>query len=157
MFLAAATLLLALPASTPAAPTTTGPAFFSAHRDRFFAKLPPGALAVFHAAPETSVETSPDPYRQDSDFWYLTGFEEPGSVAVLIPSSSGASRFVLFVRPRDFAAEQWTGWRAGVDGAKKDFGAEAYPAADFWSRFAALAASAQSLYYETGGDEAFGM
>ena len=60
---------------------------------------------------------------------------------MLIPASEGsAARFLLFVRPRDFAAEQWTGWRAGVEGAKKDFGAEAYPIAEFWSRLPALAA-----------------
>src|SRR5262249_17722426 len=111
------------------------------------------------AAPLTTVETSPDPYRQSSDFWYLTGFSEPESVAVLIPASGGAAaRFLLFVQPRDFAAEQWTGRRAGVEGAAKDFGAEAYPIADFWTRLPALwaSASAPSLFYDTGGDEAFG-
>ena len=140
----------------PAAPPSIPPSFFAAHRERFLAKLPAGSIAVFHAAPETSVETSPDPYRQSSDFWYLTGFAEPDSIAVLLPGSSGsAARFLLFVRPRDFVAEQWTGWRAGVEGATKDFGAEAYPIDEFWKRLPALA-SGQSLSYESGGDEAFG-
>ncbi len=77
---------------------------------------------------------------------------------MLVPASrGGAAQFLLFVRPRDFAAEQWTGWRAGVDGAKKDFGAEAYPISDFWSRLPALASGqTQALYYESGGDEVFG-
>ncbi len=72
------------------------------------------------------------------------------------PAPARPSRYVLFVQPRDFAGEQWTGWRAGVEGAKKDYGAgEAYPISEFWTRFAALAAPAQSLYYGTGGDDAF--
>ena len=160
MFAAAALLGLVLadaaPPALPSAPPSIPPSFFASHRERFLAKLPAGAIAVLHAAPETSVETSPDPYRQDSSFWYLTGFAEPDSVAVLIPGSGGnAARFLLFVRTRDFAAEQWTGWRAGVDGAKKDFGAEAYPIAELWTRLPALWASAPALYYASGGDDAF--
>jgi len=142
--------------SASSAPPTVPASFFAANRKRFVAKLPAGSIAVLHAAPETTVETSPDPYRQASDFWYLTGFPEPEAVAVLIPASNGsAERFLLFVRPRDFAAEQWTGRRAGVEGAAKDFGAEAYPIADFWNRLPALWAGSQSLAYESGGDESF--
>jgi len=148
----------AAPLTSAPAPPQIPPSFFAAHRERFVAKLPAGSIAVFHAAAESTVETSPDPYRQSSDFWYLTGLSEPVSVCVLIPASAGSgSRFLLFVRPRDFAAEQWTGWRAGVEGAKKDFGAEAYPIGELWNRLPALAASAgaQSLYYESGGDGGF--
>ena len=150
-----------LVSASASAPPAIPSSFFGTHRERFLAKLPAGSIAVFHAAAETTVETSPDPYRQSSDFWYLTGLSEPESVCVLVaPSASGRSspRFLLFVRPRDFAAEQWTGRRAGVEGAKKDFGAEAYPIAELWTRLTALAASGQTqaLYYESGGDEAFG-
>ncbi|HEY6928591.1 MAG TPA: aminopeptidase P N-terminal domain-containing protein [Thermoanaerobaculia bacterium] len=146
----------AAPLASGSAPPAIPPSFFAAHRERFLAKLPAGSIAVFHAAAETTVETSPDPYRQSSDFWYLTGLSEPDSVSVLIPASGGsAARFLLFVRPRDFAAEQWTGRRAGVEGAKKNFNAEAYPIAELWTRLPALAASGQALYYESGGDEDF--
>ena len=156
MILAAAVVLarLALP-SAPEAPAVS-PAFFAAHREKFFGKLPAGAIAIFHAAPEPRGVSS-DPYRQDSDFWYLTGLEEPGAVAVFWLTSPGERRYVLFVRPKDFAAEQWTGWRAGLDGAKKDFGAgEAYPLSEFWERLPKLSPASQSLYYEGGGDEEFG-
>jgi Xaa-Pro aminopeptidase len=155
MTFATALLLSALAAPAPPA---TPPSFFAAHRDKLVAKLPPGSIAVFHAAPSSSVEQRADPYRQDSDFWYLTGLEEPDAVAVLLPAArSGSARFLLFVRPRDFAQEQWTGWRTGLEGAKVQFGAtEAYSIGDFATRFPALAAEASSLYYETGGDEAFG-
>ena len=155
MVLATAALLSGMAASPAMAPPSVTPAFFESHRDRLFAKLPPGSIAVFHAAPARSGASS-DPYRQDSDFWYLTGFDEPNAVAVLVPGAPRASRYVLFVQPKDFAGEQWTGWRAGVEGAKKDYGAgESYPISEFWTRFAALAAPAQSLYYGTGGDDAF--
>jgi len=59
------------PASA-SAPPSIPPSFFQTHRERFLAKLPAGSIAVFHAAAETSVETSTDPFRQSSDFWYLT-------------------------------------------------------------------------------------
>jgi Xaa-Pro aminopeptidase len=155
MILAAAALISAAAAAAPAAPPGTTPAFFAGHRDAFFAKLPAGAIAVFHSAPETNVDAVTDPYRQSSDFWYLTGWEEPDAIAVLLPGEGGKRRFLLFVRPRDFAAEQWTGWRAGVEGARTDYGAEAYSIGDFWSRFPTLSATAQILYYGSGRDDAF--
>jgi len=157
MFVAALVLSLALPVGAPSAPPELGRDFFAAHRERFLGRLAAGSIAVLHAAPESNVETSPDPYRQDSDFWYLTGFGEPGAVAVLVPGGPGGKRYILFVQPKDFSTEQWTGYRAGVDGAQKEFGAaEAYPMAQFWDRFPTLAAGSASLYYRSGGDEAFG-
>jgi Xaa-Pro aminopeptidase len=66
------------------------------------------------------------PYRQDSDFDYVTGFPEPEAVCVLAPAAT--ERFVLFVRPRDPDREIWIGSRAGVDGAVERYGADAaYP------------------------------
>src|SRR5262245_56996200 len=95
-----AALALAAAVSSPPPPTRPGPEFFAAHRQRVIDKLPAGAIAVFRSAPETSVETSPDPYRQESSFWWLTGFGEPNSVAVLRKDAAGP-RYVLFVPPRD--------------------------------------------------------
>lgn len=144
----------ALCAASP--PPELTPAFFSSHRQSFVAGLPEGAIAVVRTAPETSVETSPDPYRQNSDFWYLTGFAEPDAVAVLRPGAPEGERYVLFVAPRDPAKETWTGYRAGVDGAMRDFGAQAaYPVEEFAKKFPELAVGARSLYYLDGGDEAF--
>jgi Xaa-Pro aminopeptidase len=69
-------------------------------------------------------------FRQDSDLLYLTGFEEPDTVAVLSPGHP-RTRFILFVRPRDPSAETWTGRRAGIEGAVERFGADAaYPIGD---------------------------
>jgi Xaa-Pro aminopeptidase len=66
-------------------------------------------------------------YRQDSDFYYLTGFDEPQSVLVLT-SEHHEHRTVIFARKRDKERETWDGPRAGVDGAKELLGADAaYP------------------------------
>ncbi|NOY55084.1 MAG: aminopeptidase P family protein, partial [Actinobacteria bacterium] len=71
---------------------------------------------------------------QDSDFYYLTGFEEPDAIAVFNPSHS-SERYVLFVRPRDKEQETWVGRRAGVEGAVERFGADtAYPLTEFQER-----------------------
>ncbi len=141
-------------AASPAPALT--PAFFAAHRQNFVAKLPPGAIAIVRTAPETNVETSPDPYRPDSDFWYLTGFGEPNAVAVIRPWAPEGERYILFVPPRDPEQETWNGWRAGVDGAKKDFGAEqAFPMDDFARKLPELILGAKSLYYLDGGDAPF--
>ena len=63
------------------------------------------------------------PFRQDSDFHFLTGFSEPDAVAVFDAASD--ERFTLFVRPRDPLKEAWNGRRAGVEGAISRFGADA--------------------------------
>ncbi len=141
-------------AAAPVPPPT--PEFFAAHRANFVAQLPEGAIAVVRTAPETSVETSPDPYRQSSNFWYLTGFSEPDAVAVFRPWAPEGERYLLFVAPRDPAKETWTGYRAGVEGATKEFGAGAsYPVEEFAQKFPGLAIGAHSLFYLDAGDTAF--
>lgn len=151
-----ALVLAAASAPTPATPLRPGPEFFAAHRQRVLDRLPAGAVAVFHAAPEGDPEVDPDPYRQDSTFWWLTGFGEPNSVAVLRKDPQQGPRYVLFVPPRDAAAEQWTGWRAGVDGARKDYRAEeAYASDELWKKLPELWRGARSLVLGDGGDAAF--
>jgi len=97
---------------------------FRARRKRFMEAIAPGATAIMPSAPVAlrsgDVEFI---YRQDSDFYYLTGFSEPETVAVLSPGHPDGE-FVLFVRPRDKERETWTGRRAGVEGAMIDYGAD---------------------------------
>src|SRR5215831_4317309 len=146
--LAILTLALAVPAAAPL--EAPGPEFFRSHREKFLSRLPAGSVAAFRAPAESPLDTRADTHRQDSDFWYLTGLDEPNAVAVL---QSGGGRYVLFVQPKDFAAEQWTGWRVGADAAKKEYGAaDAYPVGETWDRLPALLAGAPSLYYGSGGD-----
>ena len=70
-------------------------------------------------------------YRQDSDFYYLSGFSEPEAVAVLIPGRVPAE-YVLFVRERNPEREIWDGKRAGPGRARRaDYGADdAFPISD---------------------------
>ncbi|HKF43619.1 MAG TPA: aminopeptidase P N-terminal domain-containing protein [Thermoanaerobaculia bacterium] len=153
MFLTAAALALVLAGPAPAPPPHPGQDFFKSHREKLLARLPAGSVAVFRAPAETAADARADSHRQDSDFWYLTGLDDPNAVAVL---QAGSGRYVLFVQPKDFAAEQWTGWRTGVDAAKKEYGAaDAYSVAEFWDRLPALFSGAQSLYYGSGGDREF--
>jgi Xaa-Pro aminopeptidase len=89
-------------------------------------------------------------FRQDSDILYLTGFEEPGTVVVLRPGHE-ALRFVLFVRPRNPAEEVWTGRRAGIEGAVRDFGADAaFPAADLDDKLADVLAGVEEIHFPFG-------
>jgi Xaa-Pro aminopeptidase len=87
----------------------------------------PGAVAiVLGARPVTRSNDTHYPFRQDSDFWYLTGFPHPNAVALL--RTDGGPAFTLFVEPREREAEIWNGYRPGVEGAVTDFGAdEAHP------------------------------
>ena len=62
-------------------------------------------------------------YRQDSDFYYLTGFAEPEALLVLLPGRT-EGEFVMFCRDRDRAMEIWNGYRAGPEGAVQEFGAD---------------------------------
>jgi Xaa-Pro aminopeptidase len=93
-------------------------------------------------------------YRQDSDILYLTGFEEPGAVIVLRPAHEKI-RFAMFVRPRDPAEETWTGRRAGVEGAVRDFGADAaFTAAELDDKLAEVLAGAQEIHFPFGREPA---
>ena len=69
------------------------------------------------------------PFRQDSDFHYLTGFPEPEAIAVLCPGREEGA-FVLFVRPRNAEREIWDGRRAGPEGAMARYGADQAHALD---------------------------
>jgi Xaa-Pro aminopeptidase len=131
-------------------PATNESAFFARHREKLMAQLPSGSLAVLCTAPDATVEGRADTYRQDSDFWYLTGLDEASAIAVL------GEKYILFVEPKAFAQEQWTGWRTGLEGAKARYGAdEAYPTSEFFDRFPELARGAKSLHFSTGGDAGF--
>ena len=89
------------------------------------------------------------PFRQDSDFWYLTGFDHPDACAVL--RTDGGPAFTLFVQPRDRSAETWTGYRPGVEGAREDYGAdEAYCSSQLASKLAEILERAKRIYHVLG-------
>src|SRR5262249_6845515 len=100
-------------------------ASFAERRAEVLRRMGPNATMVLRSNPEQTRSNDTEfPFRQDSDFAYLTGFLEPDSVLVLTTAHS-EHRFVLFVRPRDLEKETWNGRRAGVEGALRDYGPDA--------------------------------
>ena len=92
-------------------------------------------------------------FRQDSDFWYLTGFPEPDAVAVIDPQNK-KSPYTLYVRPRDLEMETWFGRREGVDGAVKNYGADrAFPVDKFAGDIGKLLDGHDVLYYRFAVDK----
>ncbi|UXY11752.1 Xaa-Pro aminopeptidase [Kosakonia sp. ML.JS2a] len=91
---------------------------FLRRRQALLAQMVPGSAALIFAAPEaTRSADSEYPYRQNSDFWYFTGFNEPEAVLVLIKSDDTHNHSVLFNRIRDKTAEIWFGRRLGQEAA----------------------------------------
>src|SRR6185503_8215762 len=116
----------------------------------FMRRMEPNSVAIIPGAREaTRSNDTHYRFRQDSDFFYLTGFEEPDAIAVI--KSSSSPKYTLFVRPRDPEREIWDGRRAGVEGARKEFGAEqSYPIAEFDEKLADFLDGAERLYYRLG-------
>lgn len=112
------------------------------------------AVAILPAAPVFARNSDVDhDFRQDSDLFYMTGFDEPHSALVL---DAGDKKTTLFVRPRDPEREIWDGPRAGVDGAKAKFGAdEAHVIRDLDDQLPKLLQNKRRLYYRLGRDRAF--
>ncbi|MDL4912861.1 MAG: Xaa-Pro aminopeptidase [Enterobacterales bacterium endosymbiont of Blomia tropicalis] len=91
---------------------------FQQRRQALLAKMAPGSAALIFAAPEvTRSHDTEYPFRQNSDFWYFTGFNEPQALLVLIKSNETHNHSVLFNRVRDLTAEVWFGRRLGQDAA----------------------------------------
>jgi len=129
------------------------PALFAARRDALARLLGPDAVLVVRSLPERLRNGDAyHPFRQISDVHYLTGFVEPDTTLVLRPGAE-RDRFVMFVRPRDPEMEVWDGRRAGIEGAKAIYGADAaYPASELPSKLFDLIANHDELHYELGLD-----
>ena len=119
----------------------------------FMRRMDQNSIAIIPGARETTRSNDTHyRFRQDSDFLYLTGFDEPDSIAVIAPGRE--QKYTLFVRPRDPAQEIWVGRRAGVEGAKSEHGAdEAFPIAEFDEKLLDLLDGAKVLYYRLGVNE----
>src|SRR5688500_20122181 len=89
----------------------------------FMRRMQPRSVAIIPAAREATRSNDTNyRFRQDSDFFYLTGFEEPDAIAVIKPGET--HEYALFGRPREPEREIWDGRRAGVEGAKCEVGAQ---------------------------------
>ena len=116
----------------------------------FMRRMDQKSVAIIPSAHEaTRSNDTQYRFRQDSDFYYLTGFEEPDSIAIIAPGRD--QKYTLFVRPRDPEQEIWVGRRAGVEGAKSELGAnEAFPIAEFDEKLQDILDGAEKLYYRLG-------
>jgi Xaa-Pro aminopeptidase len=126
------------------------PALFADRRDRFLHRLG-GAAAVIPAAALVSHHADVEhPFRQNSDFWYLTGFDEPGAVALFLPHKPDHP-FVLFVAPKEASAEVWHGFRWGCEGAVEQFGADlAHPIGELAERLGGYLEGAEGIAFRVG-------
>jgi len=128
------------------------PGMAAAHRKAFMDAMSGGAAILPTGGEKVRNRDAHYPFRPDSDFWYLTAFAEADAVAVLRPDAD-EERFVLFVRPKDPLAETWTGRRAGIEGAKESYGADAaYPIESIDTELPRLLRGAARLYYSTGNN-----
>lgn len=125
-------------------------------RKALMALMEPNSIAVVPAAPERPRSRDTEYlYRQDSDFFYLSGFSEPGAVLVLIPGRAHGE-YVMFCRERDRAREIWDGYRAGPEGVCNDYGADdAFPIDDIDEILPGLLEGRERVYYAMGKDSEF--
>lgn len=124
---------------------------FLKRRKQLMRMVGSGGIAILPSAPvrhrSRDVEYR---FRQDSDFYYLTGFAEPDAVAVLVPGRKNGE-YVLFCRDRDSDKELWDGSRAGPKGAVKNFEADdAFPIDDIDSILPGIMESCSRVYYTIG-------
>jgi Xaa-Pro aminopeptidase len=149
------TLLLLATMSASAAPPSVTPdaSVYAARRTRLMAQLPKGSLVLVNAAPQVNES---QPYRPDSNFWYLTGMPEVGAVAVLQPDAPEGKRYTLYSKPKKWEEEQWTGYRSGQEQAKLKYLADTATASEQLSKqLAELMRDASSLWLMDGGDAKF--
>ncbi|WP_261640947.1 Xaa-Pro aminopeptidase [Erwinia mallotivora] len=125
---------------------------FVQRRQALLAKMVPASAAIIFAAPEvTRSNDSEYPYRQNSDFWYFTGFNEPEAVLVLIKSSENHNHSVLFNRVRDLNAEIWFGRRLGQDAAPEKLSVDrALPFDDISEQLPQLLNGLDVVYHAQG-------
>jgi Xaa-Pro aminopeptidase len=123
---------------------------FEERRKRVRDALGPDAIAVFQGASMARRSRDTEyPFRQDSDFWYLTGFDHPNAIALL--RTDGGPEYTLYVEPRDRELEIWNGYRPGVEGAREDYGAdEAFPKAEFLGQLPDIVRRTKRIYHVLG-------
>jgi Xaa-Pro aminopeptidase len=115
-----------------------------------------GGVGILPAAPAKLRSRDVEyPYRQDSDFYYITGFAEPEAIAILAPGRP-RGEYVLFCRDRDTRREAWDGVRAGPEGVLADFGADdAFPISDVDEILPGIIEQAERVYYTMGAHAEF--
>jgi len=124
---------------------------FQRRRRQLMKMIGDDGIAVLPSAPVRSRSRDVEyRFRQDSDFYYLTGFGEPNAVAVLAPGRDSGD-FIIFCRERDRERERWDGHRAGPEGAVADHdAADAFPIDDIDDILPGILESRSCVYYTMG-------
>lgn len=130
------------------------PAEYAMRRQQLGKQMPGGSVAILPSANLTHRNNDTEyPFRQNSNFYYLTGFTEPNAVLVLIKDQAEHLYFHLFCQPSDPAHEVWTGSRFGIEGAIKELGAnQAYSIEDLDKMMPSLLENKQEIIYTLGMD-----
>lgn len=124
---------------------------FARRRKQLMRMVGQGGIAILPSAPvRTRSRDVEYRFRQDSDFYYLTGFAEPDAVVVLAPGRDNGE-FLIFCRERNPDKELWDGKRSGPDGAIDEFGADdAFPIDDIDEILPGIMESCNRVYYTMG-------
>ncbi len=135
---------------------TITPEEFAQRRSKLMDLIGGDAIAIIPSASLKQRNSDAEfAFRQDSDFLYLTGFNEPDSVAVLIPGRE-ESEYILFCREKDPKKEQWTGRMAGIEGAVETYQADdAFPIDDIDDILPGLMENRSKVYYSVGNNAEF--
>ena len=138
------------------APTASSRKTVARRRQQLMQAAGDGSILILPAAPERIRSRDTHyPYRQDSDFWYLTGCAEPDAVLVLVPGRKHGEA-ILFCRERDPEREGWDGPRLGPDGAVELLGMDdAYPISDIDDILPGLLEGRRRVHYHLGRDADF--
>ncbi len=129
---------------------------FSNRRDQLLAMIGENAIAIVPSALlKIRNRDAEFPFRQESDFLYLTNFNEPDALAVFIPERK-EGEYILFCREKDPKMERWTGRMAGLEGAVETYGADdAFPIEDIDDIVPGLMENRTSVHYSMGVDAVF--
>jgi Xaa-Pro aminopeptidase len=125
-------------------------------RERLLTSVPNNSVVLVPAAVElTRSRDTEYPFRQDSDFFYLTGFNEPNALLILSKDNSGNTASLLLCRPKDQLAEIWQGRRLGPEQAKAVLGLDALPIAEMDAELLTALNQKNTLFYAQGTYEEF--
>jgi len=132
------------------------PSEFKRRRRQLMGMMGAGSVAILPTSKEAVRNRDVHhPFRPDSDFYYLTGFAEPEAVLVLVPGRTHGE-YILFCREKDTTKELWDGYRAGLEGAVADFGADdAFPITDLDDILPGLLEERERVFFAMGSDPAF--
>tara|TARA_R110002111_G_scaffold35012_20_gene68993 strand:+ start:37 stop:1347 length:1311 start_codon:yes stop_codon:yes gene_type:complete len=129
---------------------------FAKRRQQLMDIMGPNSIAILPNAEVSTRNRDVDyPYRSDSNFHYLSGFDEPESVIVIMPDRPHGE-YILFCRERDLEKEIWDGYRAGQEGAIANFGADdSYPITDLDDILPGLLEGREKVFYTMGNIPSF--